>query len=228
MKLQIALAMTIALTVSSNLYAQQNFFEQIRDEVRQQSQQLIQEEFGRRPPPQQGVPQRSNSLPSESGQRSGGGGRFYNPGDGGFIIPGNGGGQNFQPNPGFQRPGQGGFPGQTIYPGQTYDPNGQVIYPGSNFAGSAASPGSPVMSQQYILIRCPQGSTGSIRYTLSSGGRNFVYSIYAGQEQRFPAGSGWTISYQEGPAIKKYRLEGGKVYSMKQKEGSKWQLFAIL
>ncbi|MEM9410518.1 MAG: hypothetical protein AAGA30_05360 [Planctomycetota bacterium] len=236
MKSQCTFALIIALAACSNLFAQSQFFQQLKDDIRQQGRQFIQQEFGGRSQQQNdGQPQAfGSSLPSESGQRSGGARQIYNPGDGGFLLPGNGSGITYQPDPRSQ-------PGQTIYPGQSYNSNGQIIYPNnphngnivyqpsnSLAAGSSTLPSKPVTSQQFILIRCPAGSNGSIRYTLTSGGRNYGYSIYAGQEQRFPVGNGWVISYQEGSEQKRYKLEGGRVYSMKQNENSQWKLYASL
>ena len=226
MKRYVAIALMTCLFAASDAVAQGDFFRQLENEIRQQGRQFIQQEFGGRSQRDQDQPQAfGSSIPSESGRQSGGGDLIYNPGDGGFLLPGNGGGQN------VSQPGYTTDPyGRIIYPGNQYQPNGNYIQPGSQptTVGSNSSPGSPVASQQYILIRCPRGSNGSIRYTLSSNGRNFVYTIFAGQEQRFPVGSGWTISYLEGSTQKRYRLEGGKVYSMKQKSDSQWQLFAVL
>ncbi len=226
MKRYFGIAAMISLFATTGASAQGKFFQQIENEVRQHGRQFIEQEFGG--PLRQGQDQKEvfgSSLPSESGRDSGGQGRVYNPGDGSFLLPGNGGGQT------IVQPGYTTDPyGRVIYPGDRYQPNGNYIQPGTRgtIVGSTASPGSPVPSQQFILIRCPQGNTDSINYTLSSNGRNFVYTIYAGQEQRFPVGSGWTITYMEGSTKKRYKLEGGKVYSMRQKDSSNWQLFAVL
>ena len=279
MKNYFGIALIISLIISSNAFAQRGLFKRLGNEVRQQGRQIIQKELGGFAQ-QGGSTQQGNQgqikgfggIPSESGRDSGGGSRQFNPGNGDFRLPGLGGGQQIQPNPGIQ-PGR-SYPdlGQPIYrqptqpiyhqptqpiyhqptqpiyhqptqpiyqshpigPGQS---NGQIVYPSDQHLPAervidrpsrvithpSTSPGSPVASQQYIMIRCPQGCNRSFNYTLSSGGNSFAYSMYAGQEQRFPAGSGWTISFQEGLTHKRYNLEGGKVYTMKH-ENSQWKL----
>jgi hypothetical protein len=49
----------------------------------------------------------------------------------------------------------------------------------------------------------------------------------AGQEQRFRVSRDWVISYNDGSKSQKYRLVGGKTYTLKKVDGNRWQLYSI-
>lgn len=206
-------------------------------------------------PPQQGgggggMPVQRSAVPSEGGGRSGGDRRDFM-GDGGFLLPG--GGMVEQSQPIFQQPG---FSGQPIFQGQPQPVNGQFVQPGGStflpgsnqvfpstpgqpqfveqsqpiarsVSPSDQFPGNPVMSNQYVVIRCPDSVSGSIAYTLSSNGRSMRYTMSAGQEQRFRVGTSWVIEYRDGSTLRKYALTGGKTYTMRQENDGRWQLYSI-
>ncbi len=230
----------VACVLSGSNAFGQGFLEQLGREI-------IQREL----PPQRGNPpqrggdggeHRRQSMPSESGRDSGGG-RFTNPGFGDFDLPGRG-----QPvQPGYVDPGQLVQPGQQqVFPGgQQIYPGGQMVQPGRPYDPSLNQtiyvegrqphrttyaigdlPSSPVMTQQYIVIRCPESTVGSIYYSLDSDRGQFGFTLSPGQEQRFRAGTDWTIGYNDGSQEKRYKLNGGKTYTMKRVSDNRWQIYA--
>lgn len=217
------------MQVASTAHSQ-DFFKDLGRELTRQATQGNRGQTGRN----QDTP-RSRSMPSESGQKSGGGGGFG--GMDGYLLPGQGnpgsfpgGGQPIQGQPYQGQPYQGQpYQGQP-YQGQPYQ--GQP-YQGQPYQGqpvitqTADIPSAPVSSSAYVVIRCPQSSTGSIRYTLMSNRGNYAFTMLPGQEQRFRASTKWAISYSDGSAQKKYRLESGKTYTLKTIEGNKWQLYSV-
>ena len=177
MKCVFLLALAICLASSSTVVAQGGFLDQLRDRVEQQGRDALQRQFGgsqgggQQQGGNPGQPRRF-SLPSEGGKSSGGGGQPFLPGDGGFDLPSFG-GQPIQPNPGGQ-------PSRPFQPEMRYSqPGNQVI------SNRPAMPSSPVSSSQYVLIRCPQSTPGSVSYTLSTNGLSYGFTMSAGQEQYF-------------------------------------------
>ena len=189
-------------------------------------------------------------MPGESGRQNEGGGQF---GPGGFddmIFPGMGGGggspvqpgfgsqpfpgdqSNFrpQPQPGLSRPylpnpssqPQQYFESRPFYP-STSQP---VVQPTLSNSSSSDMPRSPVMSNQFVKIRCPQSALGSISYLLASDRGSFRFTMTGGQEQRFRVSTPWTIQYSNGTTQKRYRLEGGKSYTIRRNSDQIWQLYA--
>ena len=109
-----------------------------------------------------------------------------------------------------------------IYPSQ---PQGTVYYEPTTSYSSGDLPSAPVMSSEYIVIRCPASSgSGSISYLLSSQGRNYRFTLFSGQEQRFKVGTGWTIGFNDGVEEKRYRLEGGMAYTLKNDANTRWKI----
>ena len=88
-------------------------------------------------------------------------------------------------------------------------------------------PTAPVNSSEYVVIRGPQSSSGSCRYTLSSSRGNFGFTMSGGKEQRFRQTTRWVISYHDGVQQRRYRLDGGTTYTLKQVEGNRWQLYSV-
>jgi hypothetical protein len=227
MKYVFSLALAICLASSSTAIAQGGFWDQLGNRLGQQGREVLQQELRGMPSipdlyyrgpqsgqPQEGYPQyQQRSLPSEPGQRSGGNQPFL-PGDGGFGLPGNG-----QPRPGNGQPGFQPNPGYQPYRPYQPQPGGTYVQP------SPVMPSSPVSSSQYILIRCPQSTQGTVSYTLSSNGSNYGFSMSGGQEQHFRAGSVWSISYFNGSKQKRHQLESGRVYMIKRDANNLWQLY---
>lgn len=229
MKRYLFLAWLIFFLGGSSAFAQNDVFGNLRRELRNQGRQILDQQF-QNPPRQDQIQPKygSRSVPSEGGNQSGGDQRGFNPGDGGFLLPGNGG----QPYPGGQTyPGGQPYPGGQTYPGGQPYPGGQT-YPGERIisGGSVSSgqdyPGSPVMSRDYVTIRCPQEVEGILNYTLRSNRGSYGFTMSAGQEQRFRIGSGWLISYNDGAEQRLYKLEGGKIYKLVRKSDDRWQLYA--
>ncbi len=221
----------------------QDFFEQLGrqlgNELQNQAHRAIRGQRGGgqpsvRPAPVQGGGQiqgyGGTSLPSEGANKSG-------PGQGqgsvdvgnDFLLPGNSGGQPFrgQPNQGLPYQGQ---PYQVQpYQGQIYQaqPYRGQTYHGTVTSASSDIPTAPVESDAYIVIRCPKSSAGSIRYTLSSSRGDYAFTMSGGKEQRFRKSTNWTISYNDGTQQRRYRLEGGRTYTLKTIEGNRWQLYSV-
>jgi hypothetical protein len=217
MKCVFLLALAICLASSSTVVAQGNLFDQLRNRVEQQGRDALQRQFGGSQgggQQQGGNPEqpRRFSLPSEGGKSSGGGGQSFLPGDGGFDLPGFA-GQPRQPNPGGQ-------------PSRPYQPDGSFSQPGNQFTSNRpAMPSSPVTSSQYVLIRCPQSTPGSVSYTLSTNGLSYGFTMSSGQEQHFRAESVWFISYFDGTRQRRHQLQGGRAYQIKRDANNRWQLF---
>ncbi len=253
------LSIALCLTLMEGAAQGQNFLKQLERGARQAINQQRQGSGGSTG---QQKSYGSSSLPTEGGQRTGGG--SFRPGNG-FMLPGGqqrnqsnslpseGGrrtiGGEFQPGNGFLLPGNGvqPNPGRVIYPGnQPYPGSGQPIYGnqpgtgqviygqpidrttqyGSSTNSGSAVPTAPVSTSQYVTIRCPQSANGSIYYPLESDRGNFGFTMRGGQEQRFRVSSNWKISYNDGSSQKRYRLTGGKTYTLKN-EGSRWQLYSV-
>ena len=246
--------LAICLLSGSNALAQ-DFLKQFGQELRSQIQQELQPQRQNQPVQGGGRPQiQSSGVPSESGRDSGGG-NFTNPGNDFAlpgrgvqpVQPGFPGGRQEIVQPGQpvyrdRQPVQPG--GQWVQPGgQIVQPGGRIIYPSSNqpiyvdgqpsgttitnsvpYTGSDL-PGSPVMTKEYVMIRCPASTVGSISYLLSSSKGNFRFTMSGGQEQRFKTGTKWTIEYNDGNAKKRYKLFGGKTYTMKREADNRWQVY---
>lgn len=222
----------------------QDFFKQLGQELQRQGRQTLQ---NRGVPPQYvGSPQRggggqqgtynSRSLPSEGGNNSGGNRDNFRGGND-FMLPGGGGGGFQRQDPGLHyrtQPYQNGRPLQGNQPyisGQPYQGSQpyQVVQPGYTTPGvvsGADIPTAPVDSSQYVVIRCPQSANGSCRYTLESNRGNYAFTMSPGKEQRFRASTQWIISYHDGTQQRRYRLNGGKSYTLK-KDGTRWQLYSV-
>ena len=173
-----------------------------------------------------------NSVPSEGGKKSGGGG--YLPGGGGdFRFP-SGGTPRYRPSPGWtprpvQRPIQPN-PWQPQPQPRPIDYGQPIQNPGvisGSTYSSASMPSAPVSTSQYVTIRCPSTARGSIYYRLESGGRTYGFTMRAGQEQRFRVSNSWTIDYNDGSRQQRYRLRGGKTYTLKNADGNRWQLYSV-
>ncbi|MFK7818309.1 MAG: hypothetical protein AB8G99_06305 [Planctomycetaceae bacterium] len=230
---------TLVLLTHSSASAQGNFLRGLENQGRQYVQDRLRASTPQyyKPTPQSGQgtdrprSMSPSSVPSEGGRGSGGRDRIFNPGGDGFLLPGNGGGNTQPVNPRFRNPqmpgGQYYYPGdQQIYPGtQPFPsrsfPGGSTTYP------SSMAPPSPVRTSQYVVIRVPQSVSGSLYYTLSSGTRNYGFTISGGQEQRFQVSNEWSISYNDGTQQRRYRLLGGKTYTLKKIEGNRWQLYSV-
>ena len=238
MKRHILLALLIGTAFGPSAFAQQDILDRLGNRLEQRGRQILEQEFGRFPGSQQQQPKQEVQgyggarLPSESGQNSGGGGRQFI-GDNGFMLTDPNYGQPSMGRPSYGQPSYGqpsfGQPsyGQPAHGHGSYDDYGNPIMGNANrpvISGSA--PSSPVSSDQYILIRCPKTASGSVRYTLSSNQGSFVFTMSGGQEQWFQVGSGWIIAYNEGSQERRYRLEGGRSYTIKRNSESHWQLTA--
>ena len=231
--------------LSASNASAQSLLQQLGREFRDQGRQAIEREF--RPQPQNpqhpdGNPQSRTAIPSESGRDSGGGGRFTNPGND-FALPGRG-----QPiRPGYTAPDQFAQPWRPVNPNQPVYQGGREIYQngqrvyhdnqsqsggtsytqpaGTSFA-STELPSSPVATNQYVVIRCPKSTAGSIYYSLDSNRGRFGFTLSPGQEQRFRVGTKWAITYNDGAEQKRYKLDAGKIYTMKIKSDNRWQIYA--
>ena len=130
MKRYFFLALVFCFSVNSSVQAQRDSFRGLRNELRNQGRQVLQQQLNRfQDRPFQGGS--IQSIPSESGRGSGG--SEFAGGDHGFILPGNGGGQFVQPGRQIVRPG-----GQFVQPGNQFvqpgnhfvQPGGQIVQPG--------------------------------------------------------------------------------------------------
>jgi hypothetical protein len=200
-------------------------------------------------PPQDGQFSSRSAMPGESGRSSGGDQRGFNP-ELGFVLPGNG-LQPARPQPGFivqpqPRPivrpqptftNPNNFDGRTIYiEGQPQPSRPFFTQPSQSFLSQSTNsrsvtssndmPSAPVMSNQFVLIRCPAETMESIRYTLSSDQGNFSFTLSGGQEQRFRVNRPWSISYASGSQQMRHALQGGTTYSIRRTPEGKWQLFS--
>ncbi len=232
MKQNIFWACTVCCLMGTSSAHAQNLLKQLGRQFEQQGRQILRQQGvpirggqqgGRPITPGQQTP-RSNSIPSEGGNRSGGNGNPFRGGGDGFLLPGNGGGAQ-GPYPGSQPyPGTQPYPGNQPYPG--------TVYPGQSDSRIITSSGSdmpttPVDTDQYVVIRCPKSATGSIRYTLSSDRGNYGFTMTPGKEQRFRVSTRWIISYNDGTQQRRYRLEGGMAYTLKTTADNRWQLYSV-
>lgn len=239
----------------SEASAQRDLFRNLGRELGNQGREMLQRELGNIIPQQGGgggIQTQRSGIPSEGGGTSGGNRRDFI-GESEFMLPGGGGFAN-QPQPIIQQPQiqpQPGFGNQPFYPSQPQPTNPQYSQPSmratfpddqsqSRFVdqgqvqtvfrtNTSASPfpGNPVMSNQYVVIRCPDSVSGSITYSLVSNGRKMSYTMSAGQEQRFRVGTSWVIEYNDGSKLRKYALNGGKTYTMRRENDGRWQLYSI-
>ena len=234
MKHNVFWACTACFLINTSHAEAQNLLKQLGRQLEQQGRQVLRQQGvpirggqqGGRPitpnPGQNGV--RSHSMPSEGGNRSGGNrDRFGGGGD--FLLPGNGGGGGRRNNqfpinqyPANQHPQTQPYPG-TIYPNQS---SSRIIT-----SSGSDMPTTPVDTDQYVVIRCPKSATGSISYTLSSDRGNFGFTMNAGKEQRFRVSTRWIISYNDGTQQRRYKLEGGKTYTLKTTPENRWQLYSV-
>jgi hypothetical protein len=211
------LTLVICLAYSSNAEGQ-GFLEQLGNNLGQQARQRIQRELnGSRATQNPGFQEQdkkpkyqNRSLPNESGRGAGGWDQEFQPIDPGFGLPGNG--QPRQPNP---RPPQ----------NPPFQQGGIYNQPGGTRSSYVEPPRSPVSSSQYTMIRCPASTQGSIRYTLTSNGQNYGFTMSAGQEQHFRMGSEWFISYFDGTKQRLHKLEGGRAYMISRDSTNRWQLY---
>ncbi len=246
----IAMFVITAVGVNTPRAAAQRFLEQLEQRV----QKGINDVSRNFQPPQgkignnNGAQFKSQSMPSEGGNKNLPGGGFNN--GGGFVItptPSTGPiyTQPVNPQPNYGQPNYGQpYYGQPTYtqPGSnrpTYDRYGQPIYTNSQPAyvnsssmsqansGENGIPAPPidVASSPYITIRCPDSTTGSCSYTLISSLGRYAFNISGGQEQRFRKTADWVIRYDEGGVTKSYRLQSGRTYRLRKDDSNQWRLF---
>lgn len=98
----------------------------------------------------------------------------------------------------------------------------------TNPIGQSSSdiPSAPVdMSRNpHIVIRCPGSTAETLPYSLESDKGKYQFRISGGQEQRFRQSTTWAISFHNGMTIRKYRLEGGKTYTVRKGDDNQWKL----
>lgn len=252
MKRYIFIAVVVCLAWQSTAEAQRGGL--LRDVVREVGGQFIEQQLrgiqqGRNPnpfPPQQGGEMRpvqgfgSSAIPSEGGKGSGGGDLGFQP-DSGFLFERNQPGL-VQPRPRYVQPQPQPQPqivdGRLLYTDgmkQPYVDSGFLVNPQPSFSTqpvvtrsvstAGVLPNSPVMSNQYVVIRCPDKILGSIHYTLKSPQGNYGFTMSGGQEQRFKVDTSWTMSYNDGSTQRRYALRGGMTYSLKRRSDNGWQLY---
>ena len=253
MKRYLLIAFVLPLILHTEASAQ-DLLRRFSQELRDQGRQLIQREMGKPQqtapefgqPPQEG-PRPMGAIPSEGGKNSGGNPQDFRNGDD-FRMPGQG--QPYQPQPQPQdmqpflpnpgTPYQGGsqpFPSDLLYrDGYPNNANndfrlqpGNQTYPQpiTRTETSSQMPSSPVMSNRYAVIRCPENVMGTIRYTLKSSTGSYSYTLGGGQEQRFRVDTPWSISYNDGSQERRYAIRGGKTYTMKMTKENRWQLYSV-